>query len=297
MRISIFLALGLTVLAAGCASRPLTALRDAEPRGSAYARALSAEYRRFATSELEEMLDFKDADHFAKKGLIAVRGGEPAPEQLAAWSLAKGDRAPLQSARNRLAAALANRLDNAAPDTAAAAQASYDCWIEQAEEGYQPRDIARCRARYRAAIAVLEGRGDYPHSVFFTFDDAGLSPAGNLRIEQLAAKARHLDVPRITVLGHADSAGGAAHNLTLSLRRADAVRRALIRAGVPSGRVAVAASGERRLRIATGDDAREARNRRVEILFQSATAWLYQGALIKTHRDRVCGSSAGVGTA
>ncbi|PPR23218.1 MAG: Outer membrane protein, partial [Alphaproteobacteria bacterium MarineAlpha10_Bin3] len=100
-----------------------------------------------------------------------------------------------------------------------------------------------------------------------------LSPAAQRRIENLATKARHLDVPRITVFGHADSSGAAAHNLTLSLRRADVVRRALIRGGVPRGQVAVAASGETRLRIATPDNTRDARNRRVEILFQPATAW------------------------
>jgi OOP family OmpA-OmpF porin len=273
MRIPIIPALGLAVFIGGCASQPLTALRDAEPQGSAYSRALRAEYQRFATVELEEMLDFKDADHFAKKGLAAARGGEPAPELLTAWQIAADDAAPLQSARNRLAAALANRRDGAATETAAAAQAGYDCWIEQAEEGYQPRDIARCRARYRDAVALLEARGDYPHGVFFDFDDARLSPTAQSRVQKLAARARHLDVPRITVLGHADSSGGAAHNLALSLRRADAVRRALIHAGVPRGQVAVAASGERRLRIATGDNAREARNRRVDILFQAATAW------------------------
>jgi len=134
-------------------------------------------------------------------------------------------------------------------------------------------NICRCTGYIPIVEAVLEARADYPHSVFFDFDDARLSPAGQSRIATLAAKARRLDVPRITVLGHADSSGEAAHNLSLSLRRADAVKRALIRRGVPRGQVAVAASGETRLRIDTGDNAREARNRRVEILFQSPTSW------------------------
>jgi len=274
MQISTLPTLGLAVmLAAGCASQPLSDLRGAERQGSALSRALSTEYQHFATIEFEQMLDFKDADHFANKGLVAARGGEPAPERIADWDLGQDDVAALQSARNRLAAALANRLDNAAPIAAAAAQAGYDCWIEQQEEGFQPRDIAQCRARYRKAVAVLEARGDDPHSVFFDFDDARLSPAAQSRIENLAARARRLDVPRITVLGHADAAGDAAHNLRLSLRRADAVKRALIMAGVPRGQVAVAASGETRLRIATPDNTPDARNRRVEILFQPATAW------------------------
>ena len=76
MQISTLPTLGLAVmLAAGCASQPLSDLRGAERQGSALSRALSTEYQHFATIEFEQMLDFKDADHFANKGLVAARGG------------------------------------------------------------------------------------------------------------------------------------------------------------------------------------------------------------------------------
>lgn len=82
-----------------------------------------------------------------------------------------------------------------------------------------------------------------------------------------------LGVPRITVLGHADRTGGEAHNLSLSLRRADAVERALVAAGVPARRVGVAAAGESRLRVETEDEVAEPLNRRVELLFQPVVGW------------------------
>jgi outer membrane protein OmpA-like peptidoglycan-associated protein len=75
------------------------------------------------------------------------------------------------------------------------------------------------------------------------------------------------------VLGHTDSTGSERHNIALSLRRADVVERALIAAGVAPERVGVAAAGETRLRVATGDGIAEPRNRRVELLFQPFVGW------------------------
>ena len=54
----------------------------------------------------------------------------------------------------------------------------------------------------------------------------------------------------------------------LSQRRADAVRAALIRAGMRPERVSVIARGESAPMVATGDGVREPRNRRAEIVLQ-----------------------------
>ncbi len=267
---------GTVVLAAalaGCVSAPLSELRESTPRGSAVSKALAHEYTQFASVEVTEMVDLKDGDYFAQKGLQAARGDEPAPEVVSSWRLPETDTRYLQSERNRLAAALANRPEAAAPKTAAVAQVGYDCWIEQKEEGFQPGDIEHCRARFLASVDTLEQRNDYPHSVFFDFNDARLRPAEIKRIRTLAAKAMRLGVPRITILGHADSSGGEHYNLGLSLRRADAVERVLIAAGIASDQVGVAAAGEGKLRIATKNGVSEPQNRRVELLFQPAESW------------------------
>jgi outer membrane protein OmpA-like peptidoglycan-associated protein len=56
--------------------------------------------------------------------------------------------------------------------------------------------------------------------------------------------------------------------MALSLRRANAVKDALVRNGVPAQVVAVIGRGEAGLLVQTGDGVREPQNRRVEIAVQ-----------------------------
>ncbi len=273
MRVQITGAVVLAATLAGCVSAPLSELQETSRTGSAVSQALAGEYARFAAIEVNEMVDLKDGDYFARKGLQAARGSEPVPEEVANWRLTKAEAARMQAARNRLAAALANRLEGAVPKAAAAAQVGYDCWIEQQEEDFQPKDIESCRGQFAASVDMLERRKDHPHSIFFDLDEARLTPRETDKIQQLAGKALRLDVPRITILGHADRTGGEQHNLSLSLRRADIVGKTLIDAGVTADRIGVAAAGESRLRVATGDGIAEPQNRRVEVLFQPVVGW------------------------
>ncbi len=273
MRIPMMGAAVLTLAMTGCVSAPLSELSESSRTGSAVSQALAGEYSRFATVEVIEMVDLKDGDYFARKGLQAARGDEPVPENVARWHLTEAEAARLQAARNRLTAALANRHDDVAPKAAAAAQVGYDCWIEQQEEDFQPRDIANCRGRFLASVTELERHEEYPHSIFFDLGKVQLKIGAKERIERLAKKAIRLDVPRITVLGHADRAGGEQYNIALSLRRADVVERALVGAGVAPERIGVAAAGESRVRVATDDGVKEPINRRVELLFQPVVGW------------------------
>jgi OOP family OmpA-OmpF porin len=69
-----------------------------------------------------------------------------------------------------------------------------------------------------------------------------------------------------SVTGHADRAGPEAYNLDLSLRRANAVRDALIQRGVKASGISVAGRGEAEPAVPTADGVPEAANRRVEII-------------------------------
>ena len=66
----------------------------------------------------------------------------------------------------------------------------------------------------------------------------------------------------------ADTSGNSAYNVTLSQRRAEAVREALIGDGVDRAAIAVTAQGEQQLMVSTRDGMREPKNRRVEIIVQ-----------------------------
>jgi outer membrane protein OmpA-like peptidoglycan-associated protein len=56
--------------------------------------------------------------------------------------------------------------------------------------------------------------------------------------------------------------------MALSLRRANTVKDALVREGVPATAIAVIGRGESQLLVQTGDGVREPQNRRVEIVIQ-----------------------------
>ena len=71
--------------------------------------------------------------------------------------------------------------------------------------------------------------------------------------------------PEVVLIGHSDRVGKLEDNDRLSLRRAEAMRKALIEVGVAGTAIDVAGRGEREPLVATADDVAEARNRRVEI--------------------------------
>lgn len=102
--------------------------------------------------------------------------------------------------------------------------------------------------------------------VFFAFDKATLTPEGAKVVEQAAAAYKAAGAARISVSGYTDLAGTAAYNLALSRRRADTVRRYLLKLGVPAAAIDEKWFGKTNPRVPTADGVREPQNRRVEIM-------------------------------
>ena len=69
MRIHFAAALLCAGALAGCSSTPLTQLQESTPKGTAVSQALAGAYADFAKVEVTEMVDLKDGDYFARKGL------------------------------------------------------------------------------------------------------------------------------------------------------------------------------------------------------------------------------------
>ncbi len=80
--------------------------------------------------------------------------------------------------------------------------------------------------------------------VFFRTEASTLGDETAQRLERLAALIEPMDGAVIRLEGHADARGTEAFNTTLSTARAEAVRDALIRGGMPAERVIVTAAGE-----------------------------------------------------
>ena len=104
--------------------------------------------------------------------------------------------------------------------------------------------------------------------VFFDWDRSNLSQQALNTIRQAAAAFKSKGNARITATGHTDTSGPEAYNMALSLRRANAVKDALVREGVPAQAITVIGRGEQGLLVQTGDGVREPQNRRVEIVIQ-----------------------------
>ncbi|HTR83801.1 MAG TPA: OmpA family protein [Reyranella sp.] len=104
--------------------------------------------------------------------------------------------------------------------------------------------------------------------VFFDWDRSNLSAQALATIKQAADTFKSTGKARITATGHTDRSGPEAYNMALSLRRASAVKDALVRNGVPATAIAVVGRGETQPLVPTADGVREPQNRRVEIVLQ-----------------------------
>ncbi len=104
--------------------------------------------------------------------------------------------------------------------------------------------------------------------VFFDWDRSNLSQQALATIQQAANAFKTKGNARITATGHTDTSGPEAYNMALSLRRANAVKDALVRDGVPAQAITVIGMGEKGLLVPTADGVREPQNRRVEIVIQ-----------------------------
>jgi OOP family OmpA-OmpF porin len=104
--------------------------------------------------------------------------------------------------------------------------------------------------------------------VFFDFDKSTLTPRAMDIVKEAARVAKSGQNAKVTCTGHTDTVGPARYNMALSLRRASAVKDALVREGVAAGTIAVVGRGEESLLVPTAEGVREPQNRRVEILVQ-----------------------------
>ncbi len=104
--------------------------------------------------------------------------------------------------------------------------------------------------------------------VFFDWDSAKLNPQATGVVGQAAAAYKTKGGARINATGHTDTSGTEAYNMALSLRRANAVKDALVQQGVPATAISVVGRGQQGLLVQTGPNVREPQNRRVEIAIQ-----------------------------
>ena len=168
----------------------------------------------------------------------------------------------LAAQRDRLLAVLDAGGRVLAPEDAALAQVSFDCWLSEANDT-RTLDSA-CRDSFVAALGETEEAvvATWPESYVVLFEPGSdRVDAVGLNVATSASRAAQLRTPRrISVIGYADPSGSASLNEALSLQRAENVAAALARAGVSPELIDVQARGA----SAAAED-----GRRVEIAFDS----------------------------
>lgn len=104
--------------------------------------------------------------------------------------------------------------------------------------------------------------------VFFDFDKASITAQAQSIIEQAAAATKNGGIAHIQLTGHTDLSGSSAYNQKLSVRRAEAVKAALVKLGISVSEIDLVGKGKSDPLVPTKDGVREPQNRRVEILLQ-----------------------------
>lgn len=104
--------------------------------------------------------------------------------------------------------------------------------------------------------------------VFFDTNSTTLSQQGATTVAQAANVAKSTPSAKVAVTGFTDTDGSPAYNQQLSVRRADAVRKALVSNGIAPQSITVTGTGEAGLLIDTPDQTKNEKNRRVQIVVQ-----------------------------
>jgi len=102
-------------------------------------------------------------------------------------------------------------------------------------------------------------------NIYFDFDKATFQQESYNELNKLERMMQQNPMMRVEIAGHTDNIGTAAYNLTLSKRRAEAVKDFLTKKGIDARRITAVGFGKSRP-LASNDDEEEGRelNRRVE---------------------------------
>ena len=101
--------------------------------------------------------------------------------------------------------------------------------------------------------------------VFFDFDKYNLTEQAETIVREAAAEARRQPGVRVMVTGHTDTVGSRAYNQALSERRAQAVKTAMVRAGLDPNEISTVGRNFSDPLVPTGPGIREPQNRRAVI--------------------------------
>ncbi len=253
------------------------------PQGSAFTAALARNYLAMAGWE-DRHGDWSQYEVYARKALLSNQGVVVDPELPDRFDLEKlnyADReivvsyAEAYEQRHRMMNAFWKCTRNRAPEQAALAQTSYDKWIEELEEGWEADEITAAQTAFLDAVQQVEDSCPPPATpdsrvVYFRTARADIDGYDRRILQQVAdqvaAGAEDGGILLVHNIGWADTRGNPSYNQGLAERRVEAVRSALIDAGVAPDAITVESRGETALPRPTRDGVAEFRNRVAHVI-------------------------------
>ncbi|MBI2435810.1 MAG: OmpA family protein [Candidatus Hydrogenedentes bacterium] len=113
---------------------------------------------------------------------------------------------------------------------------------------------------------LVERLGEGPQTVLFGTGKSYIRPEYTTLLEDVARSMEMNPAMRLRIEGHADATGSESANADLSLRRAEAVKRALVERGVAPDRIETVGLGEAKPASPNDSPANRQLNRRVEFI-------------------------------
>lgn len=139
-----------------------------------------------------------------------------------------------------------------------------------AVEGYMDGQENDLRSALRGSGIVVARMGNgmllnIRNDLVFSPDSAAISARGSQLLDRIATIVRKYDSSLLVVNTYTDTTGTRDQNLSVSQKRADAVVKQLVDDGVNQKRLAGKGFGDEILKIPTGPNVNEPRNRRIEM--------------------------------
>ncbi len=266
------------------AGRTLEKAERATPETDEHGQALYTGYVDLSQVEYAEG-DYRDSDFFADRAIAAANNQKIEPQHIGARELGVEVLNDAAAARRKLVVVRYKGGTRIYPELSAEAQLGFECWLQEQEEGFQPDDIAACKARFDSAMSSIDERERaamtmsmapaarpqerMTFDIFFDFDSDKITGPAQTHIATIARVINEFNNPVVSVIGNADEVGATDYNLKLSQRRAEAVAAILRSNGVePNG---VFARGDQAPTVEFLDHSAQRLNRGVVISVREGT--------------------------
>jgi outer membrane protein OmpA-like peptidoglycan-associated protein len=253
-------------IATACASKwDVQALKDMQVNGSSFDKALKNEYVKLAEIEKAEN-DWNDVEYFIERGKMAAVGNTPRPEYANYRKVPLKYDERVRQARSYIVRAIHHGANALMPDQLAKAQTSYECWTQELEEGFQPKDIRECWKKFEKSLIKI---GEPLKTVLF-FESGMTKPLAKeaKKIKTIAKLFKKHNFDSLYVAGHSDSFGSKAANQNISEQRAKSIVSLLKKYGVSKNKIRYNGYGDGSPAVCAKKGTPSARNRRVEVYFE-----------------------------